>query len=433
MDDLLDLSDHGSEIYVDVDDLAAQLSQTESEFPFSCRCGAQGPDGALFTVEDPAVQCDRCKDWSHLSCQKDGRAFKNTSADPFECDICLAKFIHCYREHLASQKPMRNRIGPGKGVLVKNGKYSYPARLIRHVPQLKPRSYAVKWWRGCEFHHSAIFKSLEDFCIVPESDIIDDLWGNLQERRQVRLGRWTHASEVPSAEDMLANPSVIPYNEEISAALTPHRATLQQLLISPTHFPQNDIPALASLTNPDGSMIPHGGSYPGDLVVVDRLRVMNWFERHIANNDQSLRHMWIGRISLAHAFTILFAHRRRKIIITGKSCPPVNSEPQHTQFLLAAAWEYQCTAAPGMWDGLDIEQECLSYLEERMFENSARAGMAGTGQWGLDAGVHQGHWFLYASLPSDWSKDDAPDATEQDLQVSILDFHFDPVINNTYS
>jgi hypothetical protein len=149
MDDLMDLSDQGSEIHVNIDDLAVQLSQTDSEFPFSCRCGTQGPDGALFTVEDPAVQCDRCKDWSHLSCQKDGRAFKNKSADPFECDIFhgatldlgitgldsdsdsakipvkqsskrlsvyllfigVAEFIHCYREHLSSQKPMRDRIG----------------------------------------------------------------------------------------------------------------------------------------------------------------------------------------------------------------------------------------------------------------------------------------------------------------------------------
>ncbi|KAJ7870069.1 hypothetical protein B0H14DRAFT_2291431, partial [Mycena olivaceomarginata] len=62
--------------------------------------------------------------------------------------------------------------------------------------------------------------------------------------------------------------------------------------------------------------------------------------------------------------------------------------------------------APGMWDGLHVEQECLGYLEERMFENSARAGMGGTGQWGLDSGVHQGHWFPYASLRSYWSKDD---------------------------
>ncbi|KAJ7760192.1 hypothetical protein B0H14DRAFT_2269338, partial [Mycena olivaceomarginata] len=62
--------------------------------------------------------------------------------------------------------------------------------------------------------------------------------------------------------------------------------------------------------------------------------------------------------------------------------------------------------APGMWDGLNIEQEYLGYLEERMFENSAHAGMVSIGQWGSDSGVHQGHWFLYASLPSYWSKDD---------------------------
>ncbi|KAJ7273689.1 hypothetical protein B0H12DRAFT_1001281, partial [Mycena haematopus] len=61
---------------------------------------------------------------------------------------------------------------------------------------------------------------------------------------------------------------------------------------------------------------------------------------------------------------------------------------------------------PGMWDGLDVDQECLNYLEERMFENSERAGMAGSGQWALDAGVHQHHWYPYAGLPREWSQDD---------------------------
>ncbi|KAJ6473953.1 hypothetical protein DFH09DRAFT_834612, partial [Mycena vulgaris] len=62
--------------------------------------------------------------------------------------------------------------------------------------------------------------------------------------------------------------------------------------------------------------------------------------------------------------------------------------------------------SPGKWNDLDVDQNCLSFLEERMFDNSERAGFAGTGQWGLDAGVHQGRWFLYGNLPSAWSKDD---------------------------
>ncbi|KAJ6481243.1 hypothetical protein C8R47DRAFT_1322273 [Mycena vitilis] len=443
--DLLDPVSQDIDLGLDEeDDLNVPLSQTDSEFPFSCRCGAHGPDGALFTVEDPAVKCDRCQDWSHLSCQRDGRAFDNKSADPFECDTCLGvtpdlrikgldsdsdstspsktrrKRISKRLEHHASQKPITDRIGPGKGVLVKNGKYWYPGRVIRLVPRSKPRSYAVKWWRGCTFHTSATFNPEEDISIVPESLITDHLWGNLKERRRIRLGRWTHACDIPSAEDLLADPASIPYNDEIAAALAPHQGTLRRLFLShvgstvSADFTEDDVPALVKMS--DGGSMGRGGSYAGDLAIVDRVRVMNWLERHVANGDRSLRMIWIGEIPLAHAFTLLFAHRRYKSIIANNSCPPADSELEHQHFILEAAWAYQCLAAPGMWDGLDIEKECLDFLEERMFENSERAGMAGTGQWGLDAGVHQGHWYPYGGLPWDWSKEDAPGATEEDYK-----------------
>lgn len=63
------------------------LSQEGSAFPFHCRCGAQG-DGKLLSLDDPAVRCDECQDWSHISCQRDGRASDLRTKDLFICDFC---------------------------------------------------------------------------------------------------------------------------------------------------------------------------------------------------------------------------------------------------------------------------------------------------------------------------------------------------------
>ncbi|KAJ7104678.1 hypothetical protein C8R44DRAFT_715670 [Mycena epipterygia] len=65
---------------------------------------------------------------------------------------------------------------------------------------------------------------------------------------------------------------------------------------------------------------------------------------------------------------------------------------------------------------VDVDKECLHYLEQRMFENSERAGVAGIGVWGLDAGVHQGHWYPYGGLPFDWTTDDASNPTDLDFE-----------------
>jgi len=37
-----------------------------------------------------------------------------------------------------------------------------------------------------------------------------------------------------------------------------------------------------------------------------------------------------------------------------------------------------------------------------MFEDSARAGVAGNRQWGLDAGDHAHGWNPYIGLPEEW-------------------------------
>ncbi|KAH9485919.1 hypothetical protein JR316_0002836 [Psilocybe cubensis] len=53
-----------------------------------------------------------------------------------------------------------------------------------------------------------------------------------------------------------------------------------------------------------------------------------------------------------------------------------------------------------MFERTDIDLECLSFLEEEMFENSLRAGISGNYQWGLDVGNHKDDWKPY--LCRDW-------------------------------
>ncbi|KAI0682462.1 hypothetical protein BC835DRAFT_1230501, partial [Cytidiella melzeri] len=58
------------------------------------------------------------------------------------------------------------------------------------------------------------------------------------------------------------------------------------------------------------------------------------------------------------------------------------------------------------WFQVDVDHECLTSFEERLFKRSREAGIAGWHQWKLDAGEHQEIWDPYAGLPSHWNHGD---------------------------
>ncbi|KAG1770546.1 hypothetical protein EV702DRAFT_1202312 [Suillus placidus] len=62
----------------------------------------------------------------------------------------------------------------------------------------------------------------------------------------------------------------------------------------------------------------------------------------------------------------------------------------------------------------DVDLECLTTLEARMFEDSEEAGPAGNQQWGLDAGQHHRRWNVYLNIPNEWVL--ARDYSESELE-----------------
>ncbi|KAG6912972.1 hypothetical protein DXG01_010715, partial [Tephrocybe rancida] len=114
-------------------------------------------------------------------------------------------------------RPLQEHLKPGRGALIKHGKYWYPVRVIQHVEN----GWQVKVWRECRFEEPGMVPG--SFITVPFDCIIDSLWGKHAERRAIQLGIWTHACEIPDPEDILVDPSSTPYTQEIHIALSPER------------------------------------------------------------------------------------------------------------------------------------------------------------------------------------------------------------------
>ena len=64
-------------------------SPPDSPFNIKCRCGLKG-DGNVYYDEmaGEAVLCTECEHWSHIACQRNGRASKLRAKEAFFCDIC---------------------------------------------------------------------------------------------------------------------------------------------------------------------------------------------------------------------------------------------------------------------------------------------------------------------------------------------------------
>ncbi|PPQ88302.1 hypothetical protein CVT25_012365 [Psilocybe cyanescens] len=364
-------------------------SLPDSLFAINCRCGASGDGNILYRsdLEGEAIQCFGCSEWSHIACQRNGSACKLGKDDVFlchECNVYDARAMYGLNkkkptrtslrremeERTLSKKPLKERLRRGRGVLVKHESFWYPARLISL--QDSNGYLTVHCWRGCEIITPGL--TPDSVSLVPFSDVIDSLWGDRHGQRQIQLGKWTPTWQIPTDEDLLSNPSLIPYSNKVNRALTPARETLHQLLYDPSKLDSTLIPAKAWLESSNKNISKTIIPYTGPLTMTDENSSDN------AKKDILINKAWAAQC-----------------------------RPRTTQEILKK----------------DVDLECLSLLEEEMFENSIRAGVAGNEQWGLDVGNHQDDWIPYGDLPDEWNggdRDGLEDETELMCGSNYVDF-----------
>ena len=67
-------------------------SPPDSPFNINCRCGLKGNGNVFYDEkEGEVVQCTECENWSHIACQRNGRASKLRAKEAFYCDFCQVR------------------------------------------------------------------------------------------------------------------------------------------------------------------------------------------------------------------------------------------------------------------------------------------------------------------------------------------------------
>ncbi|KIK55688.1 hypothetical protein GYMLUDRAFT_1017563 [Collybiopsis luxurians FD-317 M1] len=178
-------------------DLEIQTSMSSSPAPSDpahilCRCGIES-DGHREAITQEIVCCDGCGRYTHLACLT--YCLAPRISGQFLCHICNPKitdftnYIPPARKSLRrphSMKTAHERLFPGKGALVKlhvQDKYFYPACIL--ATDAANGTSTVHMWRG--IHGNCANKT---FIHVPNSRIIDALYGNTTERCSICLGKY---------------------------------------------------------------------------------------------------------------------------------------------------------------------------------------------------------------------------------------------------
>ncbi|KAH7874303.1 uncharacterized protein C8R40DRAFT_1171405 [Lentinula edodes] len=280
------------------------------------------------------------------------------------------------------QEAISGRIFNGKGVLVRDGLFFFPARLI----QKGHKFCSIRWWRhnipapGSSQQPGKIAK-------VSIEDIKDELWQNRAARRRIRLGKWVRAFIAEEqAEAAWEDPKFLPFSSEIDRALQPNIGILTQLMNNPDSVIDSLCPAKkwqAGMKRATKAI-----EHSGGLTVDDCARINNWFYTVIPGASQK-QHIWIGALPIAHARTLVLLHRHQSEFIHEVEGASI----VELAFNRLVAWTGKTVDGKDkLYERVDVDLEALQLLEKSVFDISEDAGVAGNQQWGLDAGSHLQNW-----------------------------------------
>ncbi|KAG1770555.1 hypothetical protein EV702DRAFT_977910, partial [Suillus placidus] len=275
----------------------------------------------------------------------------------------------------------------GKGALARHGKFWYPVRLVQFHRETD--AWQVRWWRGCRFpaDRPVDFQSL-----VQTTDLVDELWQDRAGRHAILFGQWTHAHDVPVGEDIIYAFYDVPYLPEIDIILVPHKSTIQHLISLP-HFEDIQHSPVGRHLQQGRKMTLTGGytvKYCGDLTAVQQAHVAQWIFDNIEEAKETVV-QWLGCAAFTHALSIMLAYNTRCILEADPDYPRDGTTDAQEEFILEAAWTTLLKKTGRSTDVIntDVDLECLSVFEQRLFKKLAQSGSAGNYQWSRDAGSHQ--------------------------------------------
>jgi hypothetical protein len=203
------------------------------------------------------------------------------------------------------------------------------------------------------------------------------------------------AEEISIKDDFLINPMSLPYNTEIRKVLQPHLRILQNLALDPDSISSHDyIPVLQYKGRKN-----EWKNFFGGVTLDDQARINNYMHRQLKNLPKNF-HPSIMDLPLAHAWTLLVAHRYHSDFLNMKDCPS-NNFIALEKFILDQAWNRLNVYTGLSLDGsvklepVDVDMEAIELLDWAMFDRSKEAGLAGNQQWGLDKGGHEDGWNPY--------------------------------------
>jgi hypothetical protein len=204
-----------------------------------------------------------------------------------------------------------------------------------------------------------------------------------------QFGQWTHAHDVPVGEDIIYAFHNVPYPPEMETILAPHKSAIQHLISLPRLENMQHLPAGRHLQQ-QGIKPSLNGDYPikycGDLTAVQQAQVAHWIFDNFEEARETVA-QWLGCAPFAHALSIMLACNKCSTLEADPDYPRDGTTDAQEEFILDAAWTTLLEQTGRCTDvtHTDVDLECLSVFEQRLFEKSAQSVLQETisGAWML--------------------------------------------------